>query len=482
MRHLQNKIWSLAVVVLLIMVVIWVSLTYYNEKMQDQYNQILERYLVMNELSVMSQELVTALNTYTLHPSKENLEKVQQYKHQVNDRTLEMNAYKHVDNEAELTNYTHLVNSVVELTDQSINFQLSGETDTAKLALSEALHVSDYVSELRLSVIDAESSSYDRFYREMIERSEALTELGIWLLLLIILLLLCFTYWFSQRITKPLESLTYSAKQLSKGDFDAQIITNSKDETAILASTFEQMRININHLFKEIRQKAKLEKELQQSRYLLKESQLLSLQRQINPHFLFNTLNTLSKKAYMEGSMETSDLLVSIADLLRYNLKHMDQPTALREEVYVLKQYVDIQKARFTDRLTFHCDIEETCLDVQIPGLTLQPIIENAIIHAVEPNEDGGVITFRVTHNEQRVAIEIEDNGPGMTSEKVDELLDSNTQTVSERSTGIGFKNVVQRLRIFNGEHDIVHINSQLGIGTTVTLYISKDRGEKKDD
>ncbi|MBM7579734.1 sensor histidine kinase [Jeotgalibacillus terrae] len=481
MRHLQKKIWLLAIVVLIIMVIIWISLTYYNQKMQDQYNQILERYLVMNELNMLSQETVASLNAYLLDPSDANFRTIERRKNRMGQLYDEVTAFRNTDNESELTNYTNLTVSLVEMTERSVNFQISGEIETAKSALNEAIHIADYVSEMRLSVIDKELRTYDIFYREMIDRSEKLTELGVWLLMTIILMLLFFTYWFSLRITKPLEKLTESAKRLSKGQFDREIEADSKDETAILAGTFEQMRININNLFIETKQKARLEAELQESKYLLKESQLLSLQSQINPHFLFNTLNTLSKKAYIEGSEETSDLLVSIADLMRYNLRHMDKPTALHEELHVLKQYIQIQKARYTDRLTFITEIDESCLGIQIPGMTLQPIVENAIIHAVEPSEDGGTILFRVRQALNHVVIEVEDNGPGMTEEKIEMLKDARAVT-SEKGTGIGFKNVVQRLKLFNASDEVVDIQSKIGHGTKISLYILKERSDMTYD
>src|SRR5690606_32361593 len=175
-----------------------------------------------------------------------------------------------------------------------------------------------------------------------------------------------------------------------------EIKVDYNDEISFLALTFDRMRININNLIIEIQEKAQLERELQQNKLLLQESQLLGLQSQINPHFLFNTLNILSKKAYLEGAEETSDLLVSVAGLLRYNLKRLDRQVTLYEVLIVLKQYIEIQQARFTDRLNVHMEVDESCLNVKIPGLTLQPIIENAVIHAIEPEEDGGHIWFRV--------------------------------------------------------------------------------------
>jgi sensor histidine kinase YesM len=201
---------------------------------------------------------------------------------------------------------------------------------------------------------------------------------------------------------------------------------------------------------------------------------------------LFNTLNTLSKKAYLEGAEETSDLLVSVAGLLRYNLKRLDRSVTIHEEVVVLQQYMEIQKARFTDRIDFHMDIDESCLHIQIPGLTLQPIVENAVIHAIEPKEDGGSIWFRVLDGIDQVTIEIEDDGVGMSKDKVTQILEERQVESEGHSTGIGFSNVVKRLRLFYGFEDVILIESKEGHGTKVILKIPKtrriDNNEKAPD
>ncbi|SET46667.1 HAMP domain-containing protein [Oceanobacillus limi] len=477
MSSIQKKIWVLAVVVLLIMATIWISLIYYNQKMQDQYNEILERYLVMNEVTSTSQQMVTALNNYLIDPTSDNYGVIDSNREQIQQMKADVIDLKHAENEFALTNYVNLMDSLIEAADRSLLSHPEGETENARNALTEATHISNYISEMTLTLIDTELKTYDRFYRGIIDQSEEIKQLGIWLLLLITFLLLLFTYWFSLRITQPVEKLTEAAGEISKGRFDLKVEVDSKDEIAFLAKTFDHMRININNLITEIQQKAQLEKELQQSKLLLRESQLRSLQSQINPHFLFNTLNTLSKKAYMEGSEETSDLLVSVAGLLRYNLKHLDKLMTLNDEMKVLHQYMDIQKARYTDRLTFHTSVDESCLDIQIPGLTLQPIVENAVIHAVEPNEDGGVIWFRIIDGEDRVIVEVEDDGPGMPEEKIKQIMAEQLDTTKGHATGIGLSNVVKRLRLFNGFDDVIQIESCFGRGTKVIIHILKERG-----
>ncbi|MDL4839828.1 sensor histidine kinase [Aquibacillus rhizosphaerae] len=484
MNNIQKKIWLLAVVVLVIMASIWMSLTFYNQKMQNQYNNILERYLVMNELTRTSQEMVTALNNYLLTPIAENLDSIDRSKNQIQKMKDEVANFKNAENELALTSYINLIDSLIETTDRSLVFHSEDGTESAMEALNEATFISNYISEMTLTIIDTELKTYDRFYRAIINQSEELNQLGIWMLLLITFLLLLYTYWFSLRITKPVEQLTQAASELSKGRFDLKIAVDSKDEIAFLAKMFEHMRNNINNLILEIQKKAQLENELQQSKLLLKESQLRSLQSQINPHFLFNTLNTVSKKAYLEGSEETSDLLVSVAGLLRYNLKHLDKTMTLYHEVNVLQQYINIQKARFTDRLTFHTEIDEGCLHIEIPGLTLQPIVENAMIYAVEPNEEGGVISFRVKDEGDRVIVEVEDDGPGMAEDKIQQIIDEEQEhdTMVGHASGIGLSNVVKRLRLFYGCENVIKIEAKIGNGTKVSIHILKKRGDDQDD
>jgi sensor histidine kinase YesM len=476
MSRIQKKIWMLAMIVLFIMAAIWIALTYYSQKTQDQYNDVLHRYLLLNEVKVTSQQMITDLNNYLIKPSPAALKQFSMSKAKILKAKKDVLALRNTENDFTLSNYINLIDSLIETTDRSIMFQSEKETEDSAKEFSEANRISKYISDMTLTLIDTEMKTYDRFYRSIIEKSAELKKLGIWLMLLITFLLLIITYWFSLSITKPVLNLTQAANELSRGRFDLKIEVKSNDEISFLARTFDRMRININNLISEIQEKAQLERELQQSKLLLQESQLRSLQSQINPHFLFNTLNILSKKAYLEGSEETSDLIVNVARLLRYNLKRMDRSVSLHEEVVVIQQYIDIQKARFTERLHFHTEIDNSLLAIQIPGLTLQPIVENAVIHAIEPREEGGSIWFRILDGMDRVMIEVEDDGPGISDQKIRQMLEDQHVQSDGHSTGIGFSNVVKRLRLFYECEDVISIESSNNRGTKVVLKIPKTR------
>ncbi|WP_335872313.1 sensor histidine kinase [Bacillus sp. 2205SS5-2] len=474
MNSIQRKILMLTTIILVFMSIIWIALTYYNYQTNKQYHGILQRYLIMNEVTSASQQAITDLNNFLLDPSERKLEFLNESMDEIKNAKIEVSKLQNVENNFILTNYVHLIESFIETTDRLMLFHSENETEASQKEFAEVTRISNYISEMTLTLLDKELKTYDPFYRGLIEQSREVLEFGLWLTLLIMLLLLVTSYWFSLSITRPVLKLTKAANHLSKGRFDLQIKVETNDEIAFLAKTFDRMRLNINDLIFEMKQKALLERELQQSKILLQESQFLSLQSQINPHFLFNTLNTLSKKAYLEGSKETSELLVSVAGILRYNLKQLDRSVTLHEEVVVLKQYMDIQKARFTDRLQIHFEIDESCQNVQIPCLTLQPIIENAVIHAVEPQVDGGVIWFRVIDGGQETIIEIEDDGVGMTTDKINRILQEKSVQTEGHSTGIGFPNVVKRLRLFCGYDDVIQIISKEGSGTKVVIKLKK--------
>ncbi|MCL9659706.1 sensor histidine kinase [Paenibacillus hunanensis] len=476
MIGIQRKIWTLTAMIMFIMLMIWITLMYYNQKTENQYNEILQRYLRLNEVTTSSQQVVTSLNSYLITPAEGNLSSLRRKEEMLRSAQLDISNLRNSENDFALTGYINLIDSLIETSERAVMFHSEKESEDSADAFAEATRISKYISDMTLTLLDKELSTYEQFYRGIIEQSAELKKLGIWILVTMTFWLLLFTYWFSLSITRPIQQLTRAAQELAKGRFDLQVRVNSSDEISFLAKMFEHMRISINGLISEIQQKAQLENELQRNKLLLQESQLRSLQSQINPHFLFNILDTLSKKAFLEGAEETSDLLVSVAGLLRYNLKRLDRSVTLYEEVRVMKQYMEIQKARFTDRLRLYTDIDEECLSIQMPGLTLQPIIENAINHAVEPDEHGGTIEMIVHDQGEHVIIEIADDGPGMSSDKIEQILNEQPLENEGHSTGIGFTNVVQRLRLFYGVHDVIDINSAEGAGVRVRLTIPKTR------
>ncbi|NLU53172.1 MAG: histidine kinase [Clostridiaceae bacterium] len=287
---------------------------------------------------------------------------------------------------------------------------------------------------------------------------------------------------FSFQITKPITRLAEYAKRVSVGDFDLEIETDSRDEIGILYNAFKMMVTSIKEYISEIKEKARLEKSLNEQRVnnlkmknALRESELLALQSQINPHFIFNTINIGAKIAMLEGDKKTCTYLENAADIFRYNLKGLDSFVHLREEIENVRSYVYLLQTRFGDSVNFELDYgkDESALDIIVPRMVLQPIVENAYIHGISEMEEGGKITLKVDSDEDNVYVYVMDNGKGITQEKIEELLGDSgdndelnlvLSTKKGHTTGIGVDNVIKRLRLYYNRHDVVDIKREDGL------------------
>ncbi|MDP4182317.1 MAG: histidine kinase [Bacillota bacterium] len=293
-----------------------------------------------------------------------------------------------------------------------------------------------------------------------------------------------FSVIFSGRLTKHIMGLAKIAQIVSKGNFNIEEIPiTGRDEISILTAAFNTMISNIKKLISEIREKAEVEKKLKEKEVenleinsLLKETELKALQSQINPHFLFNTLGCVAHTALKEEADKTYELIMSVSDLLRYNLSRLDKSVTLGDEINNIREYIYIQKARFKDRFEFEVYIEdEEIMGIAIPCLSIQPVIENSFLHGIEKSEEPGKITLSVLRRENNAIIEIKDTGAGMSAERIDEILSDEPwpdEPDKGQTTRLGLKNVIRRLRLFYKRRDVFEIKSKLGEGTSVILSI----------
>ena len=204
----------------------------------------------------------------------------------------------------------------------------------------------------------------------------------------------------------------------------------------------------------------------------LQEAQLLGLQSQINPHFLFNALNTIARVAMFERSEQTTRLIQSLSDLFRYHLRNPSKVVPISEELNLVKQYIHIQEYRFGSRLTFHLECDPTASGVEIPSFVIQPLVENSIKYGIEPLEEGGTVRVDVYRRNGSVGIRVQDTGVGMNPERLNEVTVAAYRDDPDGAGGIGLTNVVHRLRLLYREHAHFSIESTPGEGTIVEIGI----------
>lgn len=212
----------------------------------------------------------------------------------------------------------------------------------------------------------------------------------------------------------------------------------------------------------------------------LRETQFRFLQAQISPHFLFNTLNLVTRVALNEKAEKTADLIYCLSDLLRRSYNTPQCSCTLSEEFHYIDSYLNIQNIRYSGMLEIETFIEEKVENAVIPVFSLQPFVENAVIHGIEPIDRKGCISISAVREDDKVLVKIIDNGSGMKQETVDKILKGQIEPSRVQASGMGIKNVKERLDLFFGDRYEMDIKSSPGRGTEVAIFIPLifERGE----
>lgn len=278
----------------------------------------------------------------------------------------------------------------------------------------------------------------------------------------------------------PLSNMAETAQLVGQGNFHVKMHdTDAQDELGTVTRAFNTMVENLDLYM--ARTKAGMEKEQQMmERELLmenhlKEAQLKYLQSQINPHFLFNSLNAGAQLAMMEDAEQTGIFVEKMADFFRYNVKKGQEDATLGEELEAVDNYIYILNVRFAGDIHFSKEVDESLENVRMPSMILQPVVENAVNHGIRDIEWEGKIHLTVTGDADYIRISVKDNGKGMTQEQIEGVLSGNREHRNEEgdSTGIGMNNVISRLELYYEESGLMEINSEgEGKGTEAVIYI----------
>jgi len=290
----------------------------------------------------------------------------------------------------------------------------------------------------------------------------------------LILLASTFSYNMTQSIYQPVQLLTNQAEKIMEGDYQmADIPIVEEDEIGQLTEAFNEMK-------NRVRQNFRNQEELWRLESLLQDAEFRALQSQVNPHFLFNVLSVATEAALLENADRTVDIIENISYMLHYGLTSVRDDSWLEEELKMVQSYLFLQKERFGDRIKFLLSLPEDSPMMRIPGMTLQPIVENALKHGVEKMMSGGCIRISLTQTSEAVEICVQDNGGGMLPEQVDALnRGERVARGDSRSTGLGLVNVMSRMAIFYGRSGLLRVESGEGKGTSVYLtYLVREEGQ----
>ncbi|THF75710.1 cache domain-containing sensor histidine kinase [Cohnella fermenti] len=304
-------------------------------------------------------------------------------------------------------------------------------------------------------------------------RSDIVMLLAILMLVLLIVYLLI-----ARNLVRPLGKLFHflqAVKRNGETAFNERVELEGYMEIHVLAAKFNQMLDEIGELTGELLDSHSREYELQ---LLRQQAEIAFLNSQINPHFLYNTLETIQGIAAVRGVREIMTMTSALSGIFRYSIQEQEE-VALREELEIVRKYLEIQQIRFEDRFEVAFDIDDSLMGVKVKKMLLQPLIENAVFHGLELMLGKGLLTVRVCEGaEGDLRIAIADNGTGIASDRLEELResllwrDAPVEARKQGRNGIGVANVGRRIRGAYGEPYGLTIESEQGAGTTVILRL----------
>ena len=457
---------------------------YLNTNINRSLEQINTIYTSNNNLNTMTETLdslhdnileylevksTDSLNNYYYYEQQyRNL--LSDLNHQVTDSTagsMEKNIY-------------NISQSYLAIADEAIEAKRARNTGKYRTAYNEATDYYNFLTAYIYSLNNQQFLANSRNYQSLevslrlIERMNTLVTIAMALFNIFLIIIMV------NQITRPLLLLASASNQVAAGNFDVELPpVVSDDELGVVTLAFSKMVISIQEYIEKVKSSIKAEKEAQERELLmethLKEAQLRYYQAQINPHFLFNSLNAGAQMAMMEDAEKTYSFIQNMADFFRYSMKSLNTDVDLQEEIELVDNYVSIMNVRFSGDIHYEKSIDCDITGVRVPCMIIQPAVENAISYGIRNISREGRIRLEVHREDSEILIHVRDNGIGISSERLQDIRSGKTAHTSsdKNSNGVGLGNVQKRLNLYYNKENLFSIDSKgENMGTLVTIRI----------
>lgn len=313
--------------------------------------------------------------------------------------------------------------------------------------------------------------------KSILSEANKVSILGLLIISGILLVALVMVYTISLLTTNRLLRLSRQLNQVALGNLNVVSHIDGTDEIGQLSRQFNYMVSSINQLISQVIETNEKNSKLEIAQ---REIKLKMMASQIHPHFLFNALESIRMNAHLKGEKEIANIVRLLGKLMRKNLEVGRERAPLKEEIEMIRSYLEIQKFRYEERLMYEIDFDSNAAEILIPPLIIQPLVENSVVHGLE-NKEGTVhvkVSVKLADNEIRV--DVMDDGAGMSEQRLSELRGLIAQAEEEQRSRIGLRNVHQRLVLYYGEEHGLNIASEEGKGTEITFSIPRDNDYKQ--
>ena len=460
-----------------------------NLLVSKRYNSIYENNSLIIEISNEVESLEAATERYLSTKTTDSLEEAHECMNSLGMLTYELKIL------APYSEINMMMRDIGGMTDQlmsHVNAALLAKINrNAELYTDEFEKVSELSAYINSHCLSLNKLLTEENNRELTEHTRRQTGLNVVIILsFAVVSAACVAYivYQSDAISKPIIQMAKSAHAISMGNFEMpDIECGTEDEISQMAEAFNNMKADIKDSLERLEMQRLLEVALKEEQMdnlrvhaLLKDAEFVALQSQIQPHFLFNTINAGIQIAYREGADETVEFLENMSGLFRYNLKNMQEPVTLAAEAEQIERYLYLLEKRLAGSMLFeiHNDVpKEIQRRIKMPLMILQPLVENSYVHGIRGKTEGGRIDVTVCECRGRYAVKIEDNGAGMSARDVERLIKGeriNENAERAKSLGIGVHNVKNRLELFYERKDVMEIQSIEGEGTEVIVFLEE--------
>ena len=408
------------------------------------------------------------LNDYMMTKSTSSMEEYYRLTEELRSMSEDMN-YS-VNDESILMLQKDVINIAdfyLELTEDAVQNKRGRNILKYKESFDKATKMYGYLNDYIYSLNTAQFQQNTEHYSDVRKSMRMFEILSIIIMALITIAEFVITSYLTRHITTPLNNLAKKAEEISNGNLDVEIpAAIGKDEVATLSAAFSKMidgmKIYMENEKKSIEEKRDIRERELKMKAKVKDAELRYYQSQIDPHFLFNTLNAGMQLAMLENAPRTTDYVENVAHFFRYNLKKDNGITTLAEELELVDYYMAILNVRFGGEITLEKNIEESLCHVSMPKMILQPLVENAVNHGIRDIEWKGKIYLTVYKSGGDVIISIADNGKGMKKEVLQSVLDGTyVKPKGEHGNGVGMKNIISRLRLCFNRDDVFELISE---------------------
>ncbi|QNU68848.1 histidine kinase [Ruminiclostridium herbifermentans] len=482
---IQGKLITVFITTSLIILTVNMFMYFNVNTMVNQLEQVYYGNIRLNELvdtlEDMHVSLTDYLNTKTSDSINDYYRYEQDYTNLIGNTSSEItnNSMKIMER-----NIRTMSEEYLKLANQAIEAKRGRNVEKYKVRYESASKLYNYINIYIYSLNNEQFKNNSFNYKVLAESLQYIETTNIIIMIVVTLFSVILIIMVTRTITNPLKVLASTANQVAKGNFDIELLkVYSNDEVGVVSTAFNKMVLSIQIYIEKLKDGMNKERKMEEKQLLmqnhLKDAQLKYLQAQINPHFLFNTLNAGAQLAMMEGADKTYEYVQHVADFFRYNVRKNNDIVTLEEELELIDNYIYILNVRFSGKIHYKKNIENEYLKAHVPSMILQPIVENSINYGIRNIDWQGLIELSVYGKDNNVCISIKDNGVGMSQELIDKIINSKLRTddLSANSNGVGLDNVIGRLRLLYDKKDVLKIISEgENKGTEVLIVIPCDK------